>query len=94
MLVPLEWRLIAYNFKSICPKSSTLDKCRAPCQFQNTIMFSATGIYILTLCNAHWKSWGGEDGKNNSHLLPLKVDWRDLEKKSRVSCGQCICCRE
>lgn len=66
MLVPLEWRLIAYNFKSICPKSSTLDKCRAPCQLQNTIMFSATGIYILTLCNAHWKSWGGEDGKNNS----------------------------
>lgn len=44
-LVPLEWRLIAYNLKSICPKSSTLDKCRATRQLQNTIMFSPTGIY-------------------------------------------------
>lgn len=52
--MPLEWRLIAYNLKSICPKSNTLDKAGAPCQLQNykkNHVFS--NWYILILFNAH-----------------------------------------
>lgn len=90
-LVPLECRLIAHNLKSICPKFSTLVKCRAPWQLQNSIMFSAIGIYWY--CAKLTRRAGVEKIRRIiRHLRPLREDERGLQKKrvpvvDRVSVG-------
>lgn len=62
MLVSLEWRLIIYNLKSICSKSSTLAKC----QLQNTIMIwceeKRKGILTYIHFHSGKMSWGKNKG--------------------------------